>query len=457
VSISLATGASPATGLWYLSHLEAGKLTRNRPPFAVPAVTLSSDTKYWITPQGGDPHAHQHLVFVLNPEPAGEASGSPYTFSEEWPDFPGWLPADSEVFADKTVPEGAAFGYNIAADGDLSQIWPPNPVSTAKIFFNGSLVRPEQCIIDNDGIWWMTNCTDNVPFGQRLSDCAGDAIGCPPNFCGEHVELHIANLSGLTADAYVTQLLAESPVKVVNCSTGLAATRGHLKVLLEALVESTLASGSVMPAFALTDVNRTTKYLAPTVSGVRASGNAAATGTGDAYTDDEGNVWQTGGVLIHVDDTGDSREGSVELAQLTGVGHASVSGNLYYVMPPAKTSAIRGRIALPTLSFPSPATMYLTFWIVGDAAGALPQLTLSYRRITKSTTITALGTSDTSLANIDPAATVVSAPSYITKNSATFAVAAGDIVLFELGRGSGDGYAGNVGILGLRWAVNPGS
>ena len=456
VDITAATGATPTAGVYYVSPTQAGKLVRQKPPFAVRVAYVASGTKLWVEPDHGNPHEHQHYVFELNAVPAGEtnspSTGDPYVFSDEWDDYPGWLPADNAAFTGMQIPDGAAFGYNLAAHGDVQAAWPPLPVASARFYLDGVLQRPEQVVINEDGIWWMTNCPDAVPWQGDFDSTPG----CPPNWGDRYCVLAFEQLLGLTADAFVTQLKAEAPLSVVSCATGLAATRGSLEVRISPLEVNNLAGGGEMPNAAIYALDREAASVGPNVSGVRTTGKLSATGTGGTYTDEEGRVFHLGGVTISSTDADEAREGFVEVAALDDVGETEYQGNIFLVMRSGRDGSVRGRFTLPAINdaFPASATCKLVFWLLGTTAGSLPELSLTYRRLALGTsTPVAIPTSDTSLANLTPSASA-GTYRYQKVESEAFSVSAGDLIYFTIARGSSDSYTGDVGILAMRWQVD---
>ena len=467
VDITAATGVSPAAGTWYLSAVDAGKLVSTAPPLAVPIVELSSGTEFWVnsTPKSNS-HEHQHYSFELEPWPAGivdePGEGDPYTFTEEWDTEPGWLPVDHANFTGLDVPADAVYGYNMEYDEDLAGVWPPSLTENANIYVNGLLQRSDQVVINDDGIWWMTDCPNAVPWvsGGSSDTCASSEIGCPPDWCDLHIQLMFTEIMGVTADAFVTSLTGVAPLEVVSCASLEAAVRGVLQVQLRALTTVPFASGSDMPSSAVVDMTRVQRTNGPLASGVRGTGRVTAVGTGAPVTGSDSRIYQTGGVTITVANADDAREGGVDVVALDDVGESEYSGNLYYRMINNMNSSVRGRVRVPINFLPTSPRMTLRFWLMGVSAGVLPALTLAYRRLPYSeSTPQTLGTTDTSLTDIlngTPITTTV-AYQYIVVPSDAFTVAAGDTVFFLLSRDSGDAYNADVGILNMRWTIAPAS
>ena len=458
VDITVATGASPEAGVYYLSDSTPGALVSSPPPLAIPVIYLIDGSNFWVDPAGvKDDFSHKHFSFRLTALPAGEVeeSGSSYVFTSTDVDAKGWLPADHASFSGLTVPSGAEFGYNIAADNALSNHWPPIPPESARLFLDGTLQRNEQVEINDDGIWWMSNCPSAVPFEPDPDyDYEHDPDACPPDWMLPSLELFYSAMGGLTKDTIVSQLKASEPLKIVSCATGDPADRGRLLISVDPLEVSGFDSGQPLPSLSLRDVDRTHRYPAPNVSGVRGAGGLQVTGTGPNYVDDEGRVWRTGGIVVDAGGLDAQRQGGIGLVSLDDVSQKNHQGTLYWSFAPSKDTAMRVRLSLPDNVLPSPAELVFSFWVVGEAAGNVPNLGLGYRRISKNASPTVLPTTDTALANLVPAATV-SPFTYQVIESAPFAVANGDLVFLNISRDAdgGDGYNSNVGIVDIRWEV----
>jgi hypothetical protein len=186
IDISAATGSTggvPA-GTYYLSGTDLGKLAIQVPPVSVPVLRTDGGGNVFVNPSFVDSlNNHQHYKFDIVMLPAGDVSppveGAIHAITSPDSTLTGWLPADDAIF-NSEAPTGAKFGYNISADYDLNNLWPPIPVQSADV----ELIRPSiydtstlklreklagQMLgdivkIDSNGIWWMTDCYDQVPW-----------------------------------------------------------------------------------------------------------------------------------------------------------------------------------------------------------------------------------------------------------------------------------------------------
>jgi hypothetical protein len=135
LDISGVVDEAVTAGIYYLSGVTAGKLVRQRPPVSVPVLRTDDDGQIFVNVQWEDfLNDHVHFKFDLAAVPAGEhtqpAEGTPHTITNPDSSLEGWLPADDAVFGGN-APEGAAFGYNLSADSELSSAWPPLPTDAA--------------------------------------------------------------------------------------------------------------------------------------------------------------------------------------------------------------------------------------------------------------------------------------------------------------------------------------
>ena len=71
----------------------------------------------------------------------------------------GWLPATSSVFNNSIIPSGAVYGYNVAADPVLQQLFPEEVVTAYLITKDGIGIDEQTVVINSSGIWWKDNLT----------------------------------------------------------------------------------------------------------------------------------------------------------------------------------------------------------------------------------------------------------------------------------------------------------
>lgn len=476
VDISQAVASPPAAGVYYLSGVSPGFLTRQKPPVSVAVLRRTPDGRVFVQPQFVDfLDRHTHYQYDLVCRPAGTTSppmpGAVHVITDGNALVRGWLPAGHTVF-DGKAPPGAVFGYNLAAHPALAAAWPPVPLANAVLEWNKALsadvgftgvpLGPDGlCVLDRDGLWWLSNCYGDVPwpvdFDSTVSASYSDSTG--PE-CPRHIAMAMAvffsRVNFATDAAVVLSLHADDKRIKVRCfgDATKPATTGHLQIELDLnLVVSDDADGflalkgfdPVTAAFSRGKVVEGVYALSPNVTAV---GQAASLRTinGTAHQVQHGLV----GITV---DPADTKELDVQLVRLDGAEEA------YYGLPPVMylefvagaTREYRGKIHVPyDLAIPTPQ-MALRFHVLGRATGTLPQLTFSGRILPRPPNglLTPLPiTPDAAEFTIlCPTVKALAGPNlYVEAESAPFPISPGDTVFFTVRRTGTDGYAGSVGI-----------
>jgi hypothetical protein len=153
----------------------------------------------------------------------------------------------------------------------------------------------------------------------------------------------------------------------------------------------------------------------------------------------------------------ESREVEVQLIRLDGVEEQFYEDVTYLGFPAASDTSVRCKLHVPaTTGFVSPV-ISLKLRILGRAAGTLPALTVTARRLPKPTSGSSLAlplTASEFAVSITTTATLGGSNRYIEVTSTAFAIADGDTLLFTVQRGSGDAYAGELGILQMTGIIS---
>lgn len=189
-------------GIYYLSATYPGMITASKGVAPVRVGILhgpdaNDEYSFIINP---DPRtqleSHGHYRMVLLDAPAGEPNCVPKKEGFLWGDLdeegpypgiihtvvnadsslPGWLPADDPSFSGLTVPTGAKFGYNISADADLLEVWPPMPVDQVYIEVDGLGETDDLIVVNNDGIWWMDDAYGKAPWPVNMQCGSSSAV-----------------------------------------------------------------------------------------------------------------------------------------------------------------------------------------------------------------------------------------------------------------------------------------
>jgi hypothetical protein len=473
VDVSEAVLGDLAAGTYYLSGTAAGRLVLQSPPVSVAVLRRTPDGRVFVMPQFVDfLDRHVHYKFDLLCEPAGDVDppqpGGVHVILNPSSALAGWLPADHASFEGK-APSGAVFGYNLAADPGLKNAWPPLPPSNADVqwdkgvnldvgFTGVHLGREGLCLVDENGIWWLSNCYGDAPWPFDMTTTSSDSFSDSSSpECPRHLRMRMAiyftKVTFLTDDTAVLSLHSGDARLKVRCFGDPArpATTGHLELLLDLNI---VVGDDTTPGFlAFKEFDpRTTEFRRGPVVEALIAGSGNVTLSGPTTVREIDGVEETlvhGPVKISVAPE-ETRELDVQLVRLDGVQEQTFQNTMYLGFAAAENSAYRARIHVPAdLSIPNPA-MKVRLLLLGRAAGTLPQLTATYRRVPRPDDglddPLALPTADATL-TLTTVATLASANQYVEADSEAFEIEPGDTVYFTVERGDGDGYGAEVGVL----------
>lgn len=245
-----AIGPDVAPGKYYLSAVTPGHLSKQKPPITVavchvlgPRDNCSDTLRVIVCPQVRDfLDEHTHYRFDLVTTAAGNLAEHPddanrLIITGANPNVAGWLPAGHAVFNGK-APAGAKFGYNIKKHPALERVWPPIPMQSVAVLWDKGLNRVGAteaplgangvAQIDANGIWWLSDCREDLPFVEAPEAMLVD--NCPRTEKMRVILVFLRLLLGNNRSV-VTSLDAavNSPVVVANCDN-LPATTGDLKL-----------------------------------------------------------------------------------------------------------------------------------------------------------------------------------------------------------------------------------
>ena len=404
LDISEATSNGEVThGRYYLSASTAGKLVHetSKPYPSVP-VLFTDGTYVFVTPYVKDfVSEHVHYRFELECRPSGYHEppqvNEKHTIEDPDASVVGWLPSDHPTFEGR-APFGAVFGYNIAADPDLSEVWPPIPVEAAGLIFdregNGGVEVPlggeGLAIIDENGIWWTSSCYDDVPWPTDYNTTALPSVSSQSsnyslNECPRVKKMRLyvcfSRAAYLTDQNVVSSITTSSdgPLQILN-NRGQSANKGNLQLL-----------------FSWASVDR------------------------------------------HYPLIEDKLDGTLEKHVL----------NVRYVaFPSGSNSALYGKILVPSNSLPNTPKIKLRLQLLGKVNGVLPSLTVTYKTaaLTLNSVLSIPATESTVTVATNQS---ILADKYVTVESEGFNVSAGDQVLIKIARSNTDSYGGEVGLLSV--------
>ena len=467
LNLSEAVTGTVSAGLYYLSGSTPGKLVNTRTPVTIPVLRADGNGNVLVLPQFADfIDRHVHYKFDLVCQPAGTytepALNARHSISVPDATLPGWLPAGHASF-NGTAPAGAMFGYNLAAHPALKNVWPPLPASEAYLEFDRGTTgftgvpvgESGACIVNRYGIWWMSDCYNDVPWPTAYNSPGFSiSLSDPPDAeCPRRTQMAMriwfTKPSFATDTTVVTSLTSLDPRLVVTCVDGTPASVGALNVDLDLNFISTAGNTGYQ---VLKEIDGNSFKQGPVCEGLYTSSSAVTLSSPSRRRLIVGNTsspWlYQGPVEISVVPT-ESREIEVQLIRLDGVEEQFYEDVTYLGFAAANESSIRCKLHVPSSTgFASPI-ISLKLRILGRAAGTLPALTVTARRLPKPSAGSSLAlplTASEFAVTIVTTATLSGSNRYIEVSSTAFAVADGDTLLFTVQRNS-DAYAGEVGIL----------
>lgn len=472
-------GAAAAVGRYYLSATNAGKLVKQRPGVTVAVAYLigpanACDVNSWvyILPQHRNfLEDHVHFQLDLTALPAGEhippEYGDSHVITDADAAMAGWLPASHSSFGG-TAPAGAVFGYNIAADTALSAVWPPMPPSSAVLEIlrpatvaadeiSGFVRVPADFVrIDLSGIWWMSDCYNQVPWDTAYDSTAAgsssSAAGCPVS---PPVRLTIAfvRMLAITDKTVVTSLqpAAGEPLKFLDVN-GEPATTGDLyaQLNLSLLIATAEEYGGQTLKDIASDASQfkrgwVTEGLISGSSSVSLSSTHSRALDPDADVSDTNPEVHQGIVTVDFTADGSDRELQPQLIKLTDTLEREHKGVLYVGFPTGRTSSAKFSIVIPNTGLPSGnLLMHMRTLVFGRASGPLPEITMTYYKVTRpsTNTPTVLAASQTTFdydvttpsSDTDGSGTDLLVDNVIEVDSDTFSIEAGDTVFVTVQR-----------------------
>lgn len=504
-------------GRYYLSGVSPGKMKKQKPPVSVavayllgPVDDCETDSWVFIMPALSDfLEDHVHFQYDLIARPAGvtvPTVDSVHVITDPDSSLQGWLPADDASF-NSTAPADAKFGYNLAAHTSLSNVWPPIPITAtllemfkrksyaaANVWEDGANRVGEPYVqFTKDGIWWMSDCYDQVPWPTDLntspvsssissesasstSSASSEAVVCPLSD-EMRLVLSFIKMTFATDKTVVTSLQPDTdePLEYVNCDGVEANTgdlRSRLKVLaltspdefyggqvLKEIVDSKLLFGRGWVAEGIVAGSEEVILTSTRQRGLNP--DAAISSTNPAVH--QGVVTLT----LQLDPT--ERELN---PQITRLGDALEREHLnveYIGFPDERDSAIRMRYNIPPSGLPTTPMLKIRGLLWGRAEGPFAEMTMSYYRIARPTagTPTPIVSGDTAVTfdvvtpsdDIDGGGTDLPADNAIEIESAEFAVVAGDTVFVTLQRASDATplFQADIGVIRIGGIIVPGT
>jgi hypothetical protein len=366
-----------------------------------------------------------------------------------------WVSADDVVTVRYTNPTGgpidpAATTYHLQLVKDEVS----NGPSTDLRGFQG--VPSDLVVMDRNGIWWMTDCYNQVPWPTSLNTAESESVSEPAVDCPVESEMQIrlwfTQMTFLTDNAAVTSLTSDDPRIEVLCETD-PTKPGRtgallLRLALEFLIDEADDERGFL-VFKTFDPETNTFKRGPVAEGLYALTNnitltSPLTTKLDPEDENSADVHH-GPIGIEVDTQGD-RELPLQIVRLDGVTEEFFRETPYLGYQDDEANEARFKFDIPSTLQVATPKLRIRLRILGRAAGTLPELTLTGRRIPRPEP----GPLDLPAVDTDiviDTTGIIDANQYIEAESDQIDVEAGDIFLFTVSRADDDAYTGEVGIL----------
>lgn len=471
LDIVLAPGAAVPAATWYLSGMSSGKLTRQLPPVTIPVCKTNNSGGVYVNPSFVDfLENHRHYAFSLVMLPAGTVTPPAVSAAHVItnPDFnlAGWLPADDASF-DGTAPAGAKFGYNLSQDLSLKNLYPPVPLQSACIQMQrpsiwdtatehrwyGQQLMEDLVVIDRNGIWWMSDCYDEVPWPTDLdtdSSASSSYSECAPAGRAYVLKLYYTRIGFATDVSTVTSLRSVDPRLVINCAgQTIPGSTGDLDIDLNLafmIGSQNLAGYRVFKTF---NPVTNTFNAGPVAEGVYANSANVLLSSPHTTTDTLGRTIYHGPIGLGVVSQ-PTQELASQLVRLDGATEESYPV-LYLGMPNDITTSYVVKFEVPAAA-PTNSNFKLRLRLLGRTAGTLPQLTATYYIAARPSAglVTPINVTQSYTALTINTVALVGVNQAVEADSALIEVNAGAIIYVKVQRtptALTDAYAGELGIM----------
>ena len=479
LDISNAVDGTVEAGAYYLSSAEAGKLTKDSQLLTV--YVLYSDGAGNIvlnaTP-AGILNTHAHYMIDLYATPAGTPNcpdfGERMEIVSSDASKQGWLPANHPSFSG-LAPSGAKFGYNLDQHPELLKLFPPIPLNSIYVEFNGKDAM-DLVQVDMNGIWWMADCVGYGPWKPWDA-----SLGCsapstfPTSLTCDDMPMEILEGVGDPADytptirlwitryssgqqSLVTSLQPSSgsPILITD-SSGNSATIGDLYIDLD--LELAMSATDDETGYKVVK-STTGKSLerGPVVESIKPGSSAISIASEETRADGT----YVGNIQLDIDPgIINGRQGDTAQIALYNAESTLYNDIPAIEFPQSKQSYIRATVMIPETGISSGSQIQFSLWLLAPRRDVLPTLKNYYRRLSLpslpnesagNTNEVSLVTSDTALTNITPPTLPVGPDAYILQQSDKITIAAGDLITYKLQRDV-DSYAASVVLLRLTYRI----
>lgn len=481
ITLTNTDGADLAAGNHYLSATADGKLVSARPAVGVFVCTVTSNGIIVRPTPREVLEDHIHYRFELEVDPAGTAvcyGDDRVQIEFVDTDVEGWLPASHSLF-NNTAPAFAKFGYNWWQNPALAAAFPPQPVGSAYIELAGVGVSADQVIVDDNGIWWMRDCSALVPWSddgcasssaaaevESSSSAGPDAEPAPCSSMPTRLVLWFTKMVAKTDLAVVTGLkgITDSLIQVVGCNNPDAGGYCRGKVELDLTMDWSRETGVAGSEVVKGVLGNNRLQVGRVVEGISTSGLISVSGSQTAAGGSAAGVV----TLTGLDPTSITRQIDVMLVALNGATESIYESTVPYVgLPSGRATSFTGSVRIPILAMTSPRVR-LDIWIGMMGAGTPPaNVTIAYAIINAAET-TGMSSSSSlgvlagsefqTLPTADDFSTAVDLSlndlealtkgEYFNRRALdNLVIASEQILLFRLARSASDSYASELGIV----------
>jgi hypothetical protein len=308
-------------------------------------------------------------------------------------------------------------------------------------------------VITRNGIWWMSDCYDEVPWPTDLDtdSSVSESYGpCDPLGSEYVMKFYFTRVGFATDTATVTSLSSKDDRLIITCEgTTTEASTGPLEIDLD--LSFIIGQQNLTGYLAFKTFNSVTNTfnLGPVAEGVYATTTNVLLASPFTTTDTLGRTIYHGPIGIGVLSQS-TQQLSSQLVRLDGVTEENYPV-LYLGMPDDVTTNYVVKFEVP---FTAPVSSSFSFIarILGRAAGTLPQLTCTYYKATRPPDglLVPVAVTQSYVALTIPTIATISANQAVEAASSAIAVAPGDIVYIRVQRtpaAVGDTYAGELGVM----------
>ena len=376
-------------------------------------------------------------------------------------DLTGWTNANP---FDVGTPTGAKYRYLIEGQADLNAAFPPLPLSSSMLALNGAIMQSDTDYkVTLAGIWWVLTGT-YAPWPTDYSPSGSGMVLAN----ARNIRYYFTQIANPNPSQFVTTLQSGSPsISIVDCKNGNAASVGNLRLLfnLGMALDSSTTEGL---DYSLAGATSEKLLIEPSVTellpgnGIQLQRITPPGVTGSRYC---------GQVRVN---TSLGMEGEFSSVELKGADEVrkDLFSYVSFPAPSIRASSAVAKVKLPEglVAGSKVQVSAKVFGTVGTTTPQNAQFAVQFFLIRNGTDISALQASPLNAGDWSvqfssysqyvtlPSEIVLPTPSTFV-NVTDSGDDSGQILVMQINRqiqsslNVPDSYAGDVGIIGLRWAI----